>query len=231
AGADQRQVKRRSAGVDSDAMPCPCVGCEIVLERRDLRPQDVGGALGDLGEGGEDVVLDQPVLRLEVRQRHLDALCRRRSSGGPRFTCPHHHNCVPFFRSPLVVSSVVPSVAPSQRKLWLEILQRAPTETFFWISTNAPTRDSSPMLHPYRLTKQWTLTSLPSLTSLPMRKKFAGSDRSCIALPVAVPIPIPVPISVVVPVGAVAVRPVIRLGEDDPPALRPDSARRRFERP
>jgi hypothetical protein len=33
-------------------------------------------------------------------------------------------------------------------KVWLEILQRAPTAAFFWISTNEPTRLSSPMVQP-----------------------------------------------------------------------------------
>jgi hypothetical protein len=40
------------------------------------------------------------------------------------------------------------TVTPSQRKLWLEILQRAPTTTFFWISTKAPMRLSSPTRQP-----------------------------------------------------------------------------------
>jgi hypothetical protein len=33
-------------------------------------------------------------------------------------------------------------------KTWLEILQRAPMTAFFWISTNEPTRVSSPIWHP-----------------------------------------------------------------------------------
>ena len=33
-------------------------------------------------------------------------------------------------------------------KLWEEILQRAPTEAFFWISTNEPMRVSSPTVQP-----------------------------------------------------------------------------------
>ena len=43
-------------------------------------------------------------------------------------------------------------VTPSQMKLWLEILQRRPTITPRWISTNAPMRDASPMRQPYRFT-------------------------------------------------------------------------------
>ncbi len=69
-------------------------------------------------------------------------------------------------------------VTPSQMNVWLEILHRAPTVAFFWISTNAPTRVSSPMAHPYRLTKQWTATSRPSRTEGEIRRPFAGSARS-----------------------------------------------------
>src|SRR5262245_60352132 len=72
------------------------------------------------------------------------------------------------------------TVTPSHRKLWLEILQRAPTTTFFWISTNAPMRVSSPIRQPYRFTKQWTATFRPSCTSGAMRTKLAGSARSCV---------------------------------------------------
>ena len=36
-------------------------------------------------------------------------------------------------------------VTPSQMKVCDEILQRAPTDAFFWISTNVPTRVSSPI--------------------------------------------------------------------------------------
>ena len=46
------------------------------------------------------------------------------------------------------------TVTPSHRKAWLETLQRAPTATSFWISTNAPMRVSSPIVQPYRFTKQ-----------------------------------------------------------------------------
>src|SRR5947209_4971477 len=37
---------------------------------------------------------------------------------------------------------------PSQTKVWLEILQRAPTDAPRWISTKVPTRLPSPMRHP-----------------------------------------------------------------------------------
>ncbi len=43
-------------------------------------------------------------------------------------------------------------VTPSQMKLWLWILQRAPTFAPFWISTNVPIDVSSPISQPYRLT-------------------------------------------------------------------------------
>src|SRR4030095_13674489 len=37
-------------------------------------------------------------------------------------------------------------------------------DAFFWISTNAPIFDSSPISHPYRLMNLPSLTSLPSFT-------------------------------------------------------------------
>ncbi len=39
-------------------------------------------------------------------------------------------------------------VTPSQMKVWLEILQRRPTVTPFWISTQAPIFVSSPISQP-----------------------------------------------------------------------------------
>ena len=39
-------------------------------------------------------------------------------------------------------------VTPSQMKVWLEILQRRPTDAFFWISTKAPILVSSPISQP-----------------------------------------------------------------------------------
>ena len=36
-------------------------------------------------------------------------------------------------------------VTPSQTNVWLWILQRAPIEAFFWISTKVPIRVSSPI--------------------------------------------------------------------------------------
>src|SRR5580765_2926530 len=41
---------------------------------------------------------------------------------------------------------------PSQMKVWLDTLTRRPTFAPFWISTNVPMRDSSPISQPYRLT-------------------------------------------------------------------------------
>src|SRR6266700_704260 len=93
-------------------------------------------------------------------------------------------------------------VTPSQRKVWLEILQRAPTTTFVWISTNAPMRVSSPTRQPYRFTKQWTATFRPRRTSGAMRAKLAGSARSCVG-------------------SAIGVAPVT---QDHPAALGPDAA-------
>jgi hypothetical protein len=40
------------------------------------------------------------------------------------------------------------TVTPSQMKVWLWILHRAPMVTFFWISTNVPMRVSSPISQP-----------------------------------------------------------------------------------
>ncbi len=40
------------------------------------------------------------------------------------------------------------SSTPVQRKEWLSILQRAPTVTPRWISTNGPTLVSSPIAQP-----------------------------------------------------------------------------------
>ena len=37
---------------------------------------------------------------------------------------------------------------PSQMNVCEEILQRAPTVAFFWISTNAPMREPSPTVQP-----------------------------------------------------------------------------------
>ena len=56
-------------------------------------------------------------------------------------------------------------VTPSQMKVWLEILQRAPTTAFFWISTKVPIRVSSPIVQPYRLTNPNSFTSRPNRTS------------------------------------------------------------------
>ena len=56
-------------------------------------------------------------------------------------------------------------VTPSQMKVWLEILQRRPTFTPFWISTHAPILVSSPISQPYRLMNFESLTSFPSFTS------------------------------------------------------------------
>src|SRR6266568_381134 len=57
-------------------------------------------------------------------------------------------------------------VTPSQMNVCEEILHRAPIVAFFWISTKAPTLVSSPMLHPYRLTRSgWTISTFwPSAT-------------------------------------------------------------------
>src|SRR6266853_96398 len=56
-------------------------------------------------------------------------------------------------------------VTPSQMNVWLETLQRLPTDAFFWISTNAPIFVSSPISQPYKLMNVESLTSFPSLTS------------------------------------------------------------------
>src|SRR5438445_13740213 len=61
-------------------------------------------------------------------------------------------------------------VTPSQMNVWLEILHRLPTVTFFWISTNAPIFVSSPISQPYRLMNFASLTSFPSLTSGAMQR-------------------------------------------------------------
>ncbi len=60
-------------------------------------------------------------------------------------------------------------VTPSQIKVWLETFTLLPIFAFFWISTNAPTLLSLPIVHPYRLTKANTLVLAPSLTSGAMR--------------------------------------------------------------
>src|SRR3989339_636186 len=67
-------------------------------------------------------------------------------------------------------------VTPSQIKVWLEILQRFPMEAFFWISTKAPIFVCSPIRQPYRLTKAWMETSLPSETSGAIRHNSTGSS-------------------------------------------------------
>src|SRR6185295_3107696 len=58
-------------------------------------------------------------------------------------------------------------VTPSQMNEWLEILQARPITAPRWISTNAPTRDPSPIVQPYRLTScGWRMaTSSPRTTS------------------------------------------------------------------
>src|SRR5258708_3268467 len=61
-------------------------------------------------------------------------------------------------------------VTPSQRKEWLEILQRFPTRAPFWISTNVPILTSSPISQPYRLVKAWIFTRSPNLTSGAMHR-------------------------------------------------------------
>src|SRR5579863_6265526 len=50
-----------------------------------------------------------------------------------------------------------------------------------WTSTNAPTREASPTLHPYRLTKGPSCTSAPRITS-GATETFGGNSRSGIAI-------------------------------------------------
>src|SRR5689334_7511986 len=56
--------------------------------------------------------------------------------------------------TPCPTNTLSSIVTPSQRNECDEILQRRPIFTPFWISTNAPTRDSSPISQPYALTKE-----------------------------------------------------------------------------
>src|ERR1035441_405277 len=66
--------------------------------------------------------------------------------------------------TPWPMKTLSSMVTPSQMKAWLEILQRFPTDAFFWISTNAPILVSSPISQPYRLMNLESLTSRPSFT-------------------------------------------------------------------
>ena len=78
-------------------------------------------------------------------------------------------------------------VTPSQMKVWLEILQRAPIDGVLLDLDERRRRGSRRRsVQPYRFTKQWIATFFPRRTSAAMRRKLAGSDRSCMAVPVAV---------------------------------------------
>jgi hypothetical protein len=56
-------------------------------------------------------------------------------------------------------------VTPSQTNVWLDTFTFRPTFACFWISTNVPILELSPISHSYKLTKSKILTLAPSLTS------------------------------------------------------------------
>src|SRR5262249_36891368 len=63
-----------------------------------------------------------------------------------------------------------PMVTSSQTKLWDCTRVRAPIFTSFWISTNGPMKQSSPISQPYTFAGSTTVTLLPKRTStMPMR--------------------------------------------------------------
>jgi len=76
--------------------------------------------------------------------------------------------------TPCPTKTPLPIATPSQMNEWLEILQFAPTEAPFWISTNVPSRVPSPIVQPYRLTNAWICTSFPKTTSSAMRQNSLG---------------------------------------------------------
>jgi hypothetical protein len=68
-------------------------------------------------------------------------------------------------------------------KLWLWILQRAPTVAPRWISTNVPIRLPTPMRQPYRLLNACTITPAPNSTSSIRRNGASLETVSGIASP------------------------------------------------
>src|SRR5690606_37427257 len=72
--------------------------------------------------------------------------------------------------TPCPTNTSSPMTTPSQMKVWLWILQRAPITTPRWISTNGPTRVASPSSQPYRLVNDCTTTPRPQRTSARRRK-------------------------------------------------------------
>ena len=71
-------------------------------------------------------------------------------------------------------------VTPSQMKVWLEILQRAPIEAFFWTSTKRPDAGLVADLAAVEVNETVHDYILPRRTSGETRMKLAGSIRSCV---------------------------------------------------
>ena len=92
AGSDAERHQRDEQGVgarrDADRRACtPSTARELTLEAVDLGPPDEPLAVADPGDGGEDLVAQRTVLRLEIEKRdaHARAGCQRVTiSGAPQ---------------------------------------------------------------------------------------------------------------------------------------------------